>query len=108
MMTWMKIKFAAGMGVAALLAGGVATVAISQTSSEDKLTPQEIAKQAQDAYAALSSYSDNGTAVTEGGGQTATTAFNIHHWPITRACAPRNGRTSAKASSGLMEAEIIS
>ena len=77
MMTWMKLKFAAGVGMAALLAGGVATVAISQTSSEDKLTPQEIAKQAQDAYAALSSYSDNGTAVTEGGGQTATTAFNI-------------------------------
>ena len=76
-MTWLKLKLAAGVGVAVLLAVGVATMAISQTSYEDKLTPQEIARQAQDAYAELSSYSDNGTAVTEGGGQTATTAFNI-------------------------------
>jgi RNA polymerase sigma factor (sigma-70 family) len=76
-MTWLKLKLAAGVGVAVLLAVGVATMAISQTSYEDKLTPQEIAGQAQDAYAALSSYSDNGTAVTEGGGQTATTTFNI-------------------------------
>jgi RNA polymerase sigma factor (sigma-70 family) len=76
-LTWLKLKLAAGVGVAVLLAAGVATVAISQTSNEDKLTPQEIAKQAQSAYAALSSYSDNGTAVTKGGGQTGTTTFNI-------------------------------
>ena len=37
-MTWLKLKFAVGVGVAALLAGGVATVAISQTGSDDKLT----------------------------------------------------------------------
>jgi RNA polymerase sigma factor (sigma-70 family) len=37
MMTWLKLKFALGVGVAALLAGGVATVALSQTSSGDKL-----------------------------------------------------------------------
>jgi hypothetical protein len=77
MMTWMKLKFAAGVGLAALLAGGVATVAISQTSGDDQSKPQEIAKQAQAAYAALSSYSDTGTAVSEGGGQTQTTTMNI-------------------------------
>jgi len=76
-MTWLKLKFAIGVGVVALLAGGAATVAVSQTDGGDTLTPQKIAKQAQDAYAALSSYSDNGTAVSEGGGQTATTTFNI-------------------------------
>jgi RNA polymerase sigma factor (sigma-70 family) len=75
-MTWLKLKLAAGVGVAALLAAGVATVAISQTVGSNKFTPPEIAKQAQDAYDALSSYSDNGTAVTEGGGLTTTT-FNI-------------------------------
>jgi RNA polymerase sigma factor (sigma-70 family) len=40
-MTWIKIKFALGVGVAALLAGVATTVAISQTTGEDKLTPQE-------------------------------------------------------------------
>jgi RNA polymerase sigma factor (sigma-70 family) len=37
MMTWLKLKFALGVGVAALLAGGVATVALSQTGGGDKL-----------------------------------------------------------------------
>jgi RNA polymerase sigma factor (sigma-70 family) len=75
-MTWLKLKFAAGVGVSALLAGGVATVAISQTSSDDKLA-QEIAAKSRDAYAALSCYSDSGTVVFEMGSQTITTTFNI-------------------------------
>ena len=66
-MTWLKFKFAIGVGVAALLAGGVATVAISQTGSDDKLTAQEIINQAQKAYAALTSYSDSGKVVYVGG-----------------------------------------
>jgi hypothetical protein len=41
------------------------------------LTPQQIAKQAGDTYAALSSYSDSGTAVTESGSGTSRTTFNI-------------------------------
>ena len=76
-MTCLKLKFAAGVGVAVLLAGSAATVAISHSSGNNKLTPQQIAKQAQDAYAALSSYSDSGTAVGEGAGPTTTTTFNI-------------------------------
>jgi RNA polymerase sigma factor (sigma-70 family) len=76
-MTYAKLKLAIGITAGILLAGGAVTVAVSQSSGDDKLTPQEIAKQAQDAYAALSSYSDNGTAVTEGGGQTTTTTFSI-------------------------------
>lgn len=75
MMTWMKLKFAAGVGAVALLAGGAATVAVSQTSSDDKLA-QEIAAKSRDAYAALSSYSDSGTAVFEMAGQNVTTTFN--------------------------------
>ena len=76
-MTWLKLKFAVGVSVTALLVGGVATVAVSQTGGGDKLVPQEIAKQAQDAYAALASYSDSGKVVAEGGGQTTETTFNI-------------------------------
>ena len=76
-MTYAKLKFALGITAGILLAGGAVTVAVSQTGGSDKLTPQEIAKQSQDAYAALSSYSDTGTVVTEGFGQTATTTFNI-------------------------------
>ncbi len=76
-MTWLKIKFALVVGTSALLAGGAATVAISQTSDGDKLTVQEIAKQAVDAYVGLSSYQDTGKVVSEGAGQTTETTFNI-------------------------------
>ena len=76
-MTYAKLKLAISITAGILLAGGAVTVAVSQTGSGDKLAAQEIAKQSQDAYAALSSYSDTGTAVSEGGGQTQTTTFNI-------------------------------
>ncbi len=47
-MMWFKLKFAAGIGALTLVAGGVATVAISQTSSSSNPTVQEIVKQSQD------------------------------------------------------------
>ena len=75
-MAWLQLKFAAGVGVAALLAGGAATVAISQTGGGDKPTAQEIAQKSRDAYTALSSYSDSGTVVSEIAGQNVTTTFN--------------------------------
>jgi RNA polymerase sigma factor (sigma-70 family) len=78
MMTWMKLKFALGVSMAVLLAGGAATVAISQTSSDDKLTPQEIIEKSQDTYASLSSYSDEGKTVSTIGSTTvAPTTFTI-------------------------------
>ena len=80
-MTWLKIKFAAGVGLAALLVGGAATVAISQTGADDSWTPQEIAKQSQEAYAALSSYSDNGVVVA---GTARATVTNIFHIRLQR------------------------
>ena len=73
----MKIKFALGVGLVALIASGAATVAISQTSNGDKLTAQEIAKQAVDAYAGLSSYNDTGKVISGSDGQTTETTFNI-------------------------------
>ncbi len=38
-MTWLKLKFAVGLCAALLIAGGAVTVAISQTGSEQRLTP---------------------------------------------------------------------
>ena len=76
-MTWLKLKVAVGVGAAALLAGGAATVAMLQTSNGDKLTAQEIAKETQDAYATLSSYSDTGTNISTVAGQTITTTSSI-------------------------------
>ncbi|HEY5233444.1 MAG TPA: sigma-70 family RNA polymerase sigma factor [Verrucomicrobiae bacterium] len=62
-MTWIKIKFALGVSVAALLAVLATTVAISQTNNSDDLAAQEIINKSQEAYAALTSYSDEGKEV---------------------------------------------
>jgi RNA polymerase sigma factor (sigma-70 family) len=97
-MTYAKLKLAGGIAAGILLAGGAVTVAISQSSDDDKLTPQEIAKQSQDAYAALSSYSDSGTAMSEGGGQTTTTTFSI------RLQRPKYYRVDWKSTGGLYTA----
>lgn len=75
-MTWLKFKFAAGVGVAVLLAGGAATVAVLQTGGSE-LTPEKIIEKSQATYAALSSYSDNGKIIAEVGNQTIPTTFNI-------------------------------
>jgi outer membrane lipoprotein-sorting protein len=76
-MTYAKLKLAIGITAGILLAAGGTTVAISQTSGRDKLTPQEIAKQAQDAYATLSSYTDSGTVTTEISGLIMKRSFSI-------------------------------
>jgi len=76
-MTCAKLKLAIGITAGILLAGGAVTVAISQTGSNNKLAAQAIIKASQDAYTALSSYSDSGKVIAEVGGQTVTTTFNI-------------------------------
>jgi hypothetical protein len=76
-MTHAKLKLAIGITAGILLAAGATTMVVSQTIGDDKLTPQEIAKQSQDAYAALSSYTDNGTTVVEFAGKNIRTTFNI-------------------------------
>lgn len=64
-MTWLKIKFAVGVATTALLVGGVATVAISQTGeSADRPTSPEAAallKRVAETYRGLESYGDDGT-----------------------------------------------
>lgn len=74
-MTWLKLKFAMSIGIVALLAGGVVKVAISQTSHSGRLGAPEIIKRSQAAYAALTSYSDEGKTVFSLG--TNPTTFSI-------------------------------
>jgi RNA polymerase sigma factor (sigma-70 family) len=77
-MMWLKLKFAAGVGTIALLAGGAATVAISQTSNTDDMPVSKIVQRSQSAYAALSSYSDEGTTLGAVGSTTvAPHVFSI-------------------------------
>jgi RNA polymerase sigma factor (sigma-70 family) len=76
-MAWAKVKMAFGITAGILLAAGATTLVISQTTGDDKLTPEEIARQSQDAYAALTSYSDNGTVMTKIAGKNIKTTFNI-------------------------------
>jgi RNA polymerase sigma factor (sigma-70 family) len=97
-MAYTKLKLAIGITAGILLAGGAVMVAISQTSSDDKWTPQEIAKESQDAYAALSSYSDSGTIVVEGSGENTKTTFNI------RLQRPKFYRVDWKSTGGLYTA----
>ncbi len=78
-MTWIKIKFAAGVGAGILLTGGAVTVAIAQTvGSNDGWTAQEIMAKSQAAYAALTSYSDEGKTVSSIG----TTTVAPHTFSI--------------------------
>ncbi len=80
-MTWIKIKFALGVSMAVLLTGVATTVAISQTNNDD-LAAQEIIKKSQAAYAALTSYSDEGKEVGSVG--TADVAPHTFSIKLTR------------------------
>jgi hypothetical protein len=71
---WLTVM-CAGAGVAALLAGGAARTARSQTAG-DGMTAQEIAAKSRAAYAALSSYSDRGRVASEMNGQIQTLTFH--------------------------------
>ncbi len=77
MMNSLKLKCALGLGAAAILAGGAVTLAISKENTDDKISPEGIARLSQAAYAALTSYSDDGSVVAQGGGSSTTTTFNI-------------------------------
>lgn len=66
-MAWLKIKFAAGVGVTALLVGGVATMAVSQNSVDKTTDPvaEAILNKVFEKYASLSDYSDSGKSFTD-------------------------------------------
>lgn len=76
-MTRLKMQFAIGVAAVALLAGGAAILAMSQRNQVDNLTPTEILNHAENAYAALSSYRDEGQTVVVVDGNTLTSTFTI-------------------------------
>jgi outer membrane lipoprotein-sorting protein len=72
-----ELKFAASVGVATLLTGGAATVAVSETINTPTLTAREIISRTEAAYAALSSYSDDGRVEATMNGGTQLSKFTI-------------------------------
>ena len=99
LMTYAKLKLAGGIAAGILLAGGAMTVAVSQISGGNSLTVPEIAKQTQDAYAAMTSYSDTATGTSEGGGQTSETTCTI------RSQRPKQYRVEWAANGGLYQSK---
>jgi outer membrane lipoprotein-sorting protein len=73
----LRLTFTIGAGAVALLASDTVTVAVSQTTGGNRSTAQQIVKQAEGAYAALTSYSDEGKTVSTLKGGTFTTTFKI-------------------------------
>ena len=76
-MTYAKLKLALGIGVGIVLAGGVTTVVLSRGGTGRGLPPGDIIKRAQEKYASLTNYSDEGKTVAILNGTTLTTTFNI-------------------------------
>ena len=97
-MAWTKAKMVIAVGVGILLAAGTATVTVKQLTRARAESPVNMAKQAQEAYAELSSYSDSGTIVAEGGGSNTKTTFNI------RLQRPKFYRVDWKSTGGLYTA----
>jgi hypothetical protein len=76
LMAWSKLKIAVGVALAALVVGAGVTV-VSQTVRSNTTDLERIVKEATDAYAALTSYSDTGTVDVKGGGPATQTTFTI-------------------------------
>ena len=75
-MAYTKLKLALGIGAAILLAGGATTVVLCHAGGGNAAT-REIIKHAQERYASLTSYSDEGQTVTTLGGMTFNYMFSI-------------------------------
>ena len=106
LMTYAKFKLAIGIAAGILLAGGAATVALSQTGGGGTLSAGEIFKKSQATYAALTSYSDDGKSVATLNGITITHAFSIKlarpnlyriEWQQSSASAAYNSTTTTQA-----------
>jgi outer membrane lipoprotein-sorting protein len=76
-MTYAKLKLALGISAAIMLAGGATTVILSSDRISNDLPSSEIFKRAQEKYASLISYSDEGKTVATVNGMTLTTTFTI-------------------------------
>ena len=76
-MTCAKLQLAIGISAAIILVGGTPTVVLSSDLAGDHLSPGDILRRAQQKYASLTSYSDDGKTVATLNGTTLTTAFTI-------------------------------
>ena len=77
-MTWLKLKFAAGVSITIIAVAGITTVALSEIGvADDGTTVGVILKKSMDAYASLTSYRSTGTIVSEMSGNKTTTKFNV-------------------------------
>ena len=76
-MAYAKLKLALGITAGILLAGGAATLVLSSDGAGGGLPQDEIFKRAQEKYASLTSYSDEGKTVAILNGTTLTTTFAI-------------------------------
>jgi RNA polymerase sigma factor (sigma-70 family) len=77
LMTYAKLKLALYIGAAIVLAGGATTVVLSSDGTGDNAATGEIFKNAQEKYASMTSYSDEGRTVATLKGFTITTTFTI-------------------------------
>jgi outer membrane lipoprotein-sorting protein len=71
------IKLAFGISTAIMLAGGPTTMILASDAAGDNLSPDEILKKAQQNYASLTSYSDEGKIVATMDGTATITSFGI-------------------------------
>jgi outer membrane lipoprotein-sorting protein len=76
-MSGAKLKLAVGISAAIILVGGTTTVVLWSHLVGDNLPPDEIIKRAQEKYASLTSYSDEGRTVATLSGTTIITTFTI-------------------------------
>ena len=76
-MTYAKLKLAIGITAGILLAGGATMVMLSSDKASDDFSSSEVFKRAQEKYASLTSYSDEGKTITTLNGITLTTTFTI-------------------------------
>jgi RNA polymerase sigma factor (sigma-70 family) len=77
LMTYAKLKLALYIGAAIVLAGGTTTVVLSSDGAGDNAATGEIFKNAQEKYASMTSYSDEGQTVATLNGSTITTTYTI-------------------------------
>lgn len=76
-MKYPKSKLFFGISAAILLVTGATTMVLSSDAAGEELSPGQIFKQTQEAYALMASYGDEGQIVTIRGDTTNTTVFNI-------------------------------
>lgn len=74
---WTKSNLVLVTSMMLMLMGGSSATALAQVGAQKDLTKEEIIQKAKDAYASLSTYSDEGNVVTTSSGRTSTTAFTI-------------------------------